>query len=146
MYPNRGYGKGIEAEVLPRISKAHQIEVSENRQKLQQEVVSGCISSKNISACIMVIEVDSKGTKVVNFRIYLPTHLADDHQPPEEESESKATAPFGNRKTILLVEDNEEFRQFMYRQLSQKYQGMGSFQWRRGRNYRQRKGSGYSSK
>lgn len=116
-------GKGIEAEVLPRIfDRYYQIEASENRQATAGSGIGLHIVKEYISLHHGFIEVDSKRYKGSEFRIYLPTHLADDRLLLEEESESKATASSGNRKTILLVEDNEEFRQFMYRQLSQKYQ------------------------
>lgn len=116
-------GKGIEPEALSHIfDRYYQIEASENRQATAGSGIGLHIVKEYVSLHHGFIEVDSKRYKGSEFRIYLPTHLTDERLSPREESESKEAVSSNNRKVILLVEDNEEFRRFMYQQLSQEYQ------------------------
>lgn len=116
-------GKGIESEALSHIfDRYYQIDASENRQATAGSGIGLHIVKEYVSLHHGFIEVDSKRYKGSEFRIYLPTHLTDERLSPREESESKEAVSSNNRRTILLVEDNEEFRRFMYQQLSQEYQ------------------------
>lgn len=116
-------GKGIESEALSHIfDRYYQIDASENRQATAGSGIGLHIVKEYVSLHHGFIEVDSKRYKGSEFRIYLPTHLTDERLSPREERESKEAVSSNNRRTILLVEDNEEFRRFMYQQLSQEYQ------------------------
>lgn len=116
-------GKGIAPEVLPRIfDRYYQSEAGNNKSSTTGSGIGLHLVKEYVSLHNGFIEVDSEKGNGSEFRLYLPTNLTEDSLPARDENVSSESDPSPSRKTILLVEDNEEFRRFMSRKLSQKYQ------------------------
>lgn len=119
-------GKGIEPEELPHIfDRYYQVGASAHRQATAGSGIGLHIVKEYVTLHHGLIEVDSKKDEGTEFRVYLPTNLVESRLLPREDNtpaEAAEPASQDTRKTILLVEDNEEFRQFMYQELSQEYQ------------------------
>lgn len=120
----RDTGKGIDPIDLPHIfDRYYQMSAHDGRQETTGSGIGLHLVKTYINLHQGFIEVDSQLNEGSEFRIYLPTKLAAPQLLPESE-ELAGKAPSletGSRRTILLVEDNSEFRQFMYQQLSQAY-------------------------
>lgn len=116
-------GKGIAPEVLPRIfDRYYQNEAGSNKSCTTGSGIGLHLVKEYVSLHNGFIEVDSEKGNGSEFRLYLPTNLTEDSLSARDENVSSETDLSSSRKTILLVEDNEEFRRFMSRELSQKYQ------------------------
>lgn len=121
-------GQEIAADELPHIfDRYYQIGANTHRQATAGSGIGLHIVKEYVAMHQGFIEVESNKEEGTEFCIYLPTNLVDKRLLPREENipdESGATETNSSdaRKTILIVEDNEEFRQFMYQQLSQEYQ------------------------
>lgn len=121
-------GKEIAADELPHIfDRYYQIGTDAHRQATAGSGIGLHIVKEYVTMHQGFIEVESEKGEGTEFRVYLPTNLVDKRLLPREEEPSSFPEPIeadspDTRRTILLVEDNDEFRQFMYQQLSQDYQ------------------------
>lgn len=122
-------GQEIEADELPHIfDRYYQIGVNAHRQATAGSGIGLHIVKEYVNMHQGFIEVKSD-KESTEFCVYLPTNLVDtrllpreEDAPPTETDSTEPAVPSEKRRTILIVEDNEEFRQFMYQQLSKEYQ------------------------
>lgn len=128
-------GKGISEDKLPFIfDRFYQVEHSTTKERTGSGI--GLSLSKDLIELMDgTIIVSSKVGKGTFFRVQLPlerikTHqLLSNHEQPEAKRESLRPFQFSradkrNVCEILLIEDNEDMRQFMNGQLSKEYRVM----------------------
>lgn len=123
----RDTGKGIAPTDLPHIfDRYYRVSANDGQQEATGSGIGLHLVKEYTELHQGFIEVDSRPGEGSEFRIYLPTNLTGEQLLPDQEELSgelnETPIPQADgRKTILLVEDNNEFRQFMYQQLSQGY-------------------------
>ncbi|MDR1737456.1 MAG: response regulator [Candidatus Symbiothrix sp.] len=122
-------GKGISAEKLPHIfDRFYQVE--NTKSSTQGSGIGLHLVKEYINMHEGKIEVESFVEQGSTFSVYLPVDLKADspaHVAPEpapierEDHRELPTNNDANQKTLLIVEDNDEFRQFLTEQLENSY-------------------------
>lgn len=132
-------GKGIASSALPHIfERYYQAEGGSKEASVTGSGIGLHLVKEYINLHHGLIEVDSVKEKGTEFRIYLPIRPDGENKErviksgektftareeasiQKEDNEPNSSLP-NSRKTILIVEDNEDFRLFMHQQLSHEY-------------------------
>lgn len=115
-------GKGIVSAALPHIfDRYYQAETNSKETSATGSGIGLHLVKEYTNLHHGLIEVESMEDKGTEFRICLPVRPAEDNEEKVTEDNEQPTSLPDCRKTILLVEDNEDFRVFMYQQLSHEY-------------------------
>lgn len=109
-------GKGIKPSALPHIFDRYYQATANEQLTTAGSGIGLHLVKEYVALHQGTVEVESRPDKGTEFRIYLP---ANQKEAKGDTPEEPTTANSG--KSLLLVEDNEEFRQFMYRELSREY-------------------------